>query len=309
MTTSTPQQPPSVLAVIGPTATGKTLLGAKLAKTLHSEVISVDSQLIYEELAIGVARPTEAEMLGVPHHLIGVLPPIAEFSAGDYVTLARPILDRLLAEQKVPLLVGGTGFYLRALLQPAHLPKAPINPDLRSQFNQRVLDEGPQALYETLRGLDPQRAKELHPNDTARVMRALEIIDFTEKPIPITPTFSQYPLTIVGLTYADRERHLQVIADRLQKMIQAGFLAEVEALYSRYGNCQALQKAHGYPELVDVLEGKRSLESAMAQININIRQYSKRQMTWFRKVPGIQWYFVDEQSIDEVMTSVIHQFV
>ncbi len=300
---------PEVIAIVGPTATGKTLVGAAVAKHLQSQVISVDSQLVYDALSIGVARPTEEEMQGVPHHMIGVVPPTSEFSASTYTAMARPILDELLAKNKIPVLAGGTGFYLRALLQPAHVPEVPQMPGFRQALFQRAEREGRAALYQELQQKDPQRATELYANDLPRIVRALEIIEYTGKPVQKTPQTFAYPTLVVGLTYADREAHIRKIRIRLEEMVAAGFLAEVEQLYTRYGNCHALQKAHGYPELLDVLLGKRSLEDALDQVEINIRQYSKRQMTWFKRLPDIQWFYVDQTPVREVITAVIDGIV
>jgi len=300
-----PQKRPEMLAVVGPTATGKTIIGVRLAKALHSEVISVDSQLVYQGLNIGVAKPTPDEMLGVPHHMIDVVPPTASFSAGDYAEIARPILEQLLSENKSPILVGGTGFYLRALLQPAHLPKVVTDPAIRAQLKNRLSVEGSEALYAELNQRDPQRAAKLHPHDSVRVIRALEMIHHTGQPIPETPTGFASPIQVIGLAYADRQKHITTIRRRLDRMMADGFLAEVEHLYNTYGLCLGMQKAHGYPELVDVITGKRSLEDAMAQIEINIRQYSRRQMTWFRKIPGIQWFYVDETDSQEIARQVL----
>lgn len=296
---------PEILAVVGPTATGKTIIGAQLAKWLQSEVISVDSQLVYQELAIGVAKPTPAEMQGVPHHMIGVVPPTTVFSAGDYAQQARPILAGVLAQHKVPVLVGGTGFYFRSLLQPQHLPDVPPNPRIRAELQDRLQQAGPEALHHLLQEKDPVRAQQIHPHDRVRLIRALEIVALTGQPVPKTLWHSAYPMQAIGLTYRNRDIHLQKIRDRLHQMMAAGFLDEVSGLYQHYGFCFALQNAHGYPELVDVLEGKRTVEDALAQIEINIRQYSKRQMTWFRKLPDIHWFYVDEQTPAEIVSAVI----
>ena len=295
---------PEVVAVVGPTATGKTIVGAAVAKALGSEVISVDSQLIYSELSIGVARPTEAEMQGVPHHLIGFVSPEVDFSAGDYVEAASPLMHGLRAQGKSPVFVGGTGFYLRALLQPRHIPDVPVSPALRAEYKALAEDHGNQALYERLHRQDPNRAAQLHPNDRVRVMRALEIVELTGRPVPQTQIHPAYPTRAYGLTYANREAHVSKIRRRLEEMITAGFLEEVETVYARYGACPALKKAHGYPELLAVLQGKRTLEDALDQIEINIRQYSKRQMTWFRQFPNILWFYVDETPLDEIVTNI-----
>jgi tRNA dimethylallyltransferase len=303
-----PSSKPEVIVVTGPTATGKTVIGAAVAKALQSEVISVDSQQVYQDMDIGVARPTPEEMHGVPHHMIGVVSPAEEFSAGQYAEMARPILERLLSEGKVPVLVGGTGFYLRALLQPEHLPHVQIDPEIRAALKERVKIDGLDSLYRELRWRDPERAEQIHPHDEVRIIRALEIIYITGNPVPRTPQELAYSTLAAGLTFANRQRHIKAIHDRLLCMMDAGFLEEVRGLYEKYGFCPAMQKAHGYPELVQVIHGQRTLDNALIQIEINIRQYSKRQMTWFRKFPGIRWYAVDEAVKDEVITDVVKQY-
>ncbi len=300
-----PKQPPEVIVVAGPTATGKTRVGASIAKHLGSEVISADSQLVYQELSIGVAKPTAEEMHGVVHHMIDVVTPTEQFSAGQYADMARPILERLLSEGRSPVVVGGTGFYIRALLQPGHIPQVPVDEAYRAQLRDRLAEEGPEALYQELLVRDPQRASQLHPNDTVRVIRALEIIEATGKPVEASPVEPVYPTRAIGLRYADRERQWAQINRRLEAMMAEGFLEEARQVYGRYGFCEALHNAHGYPELIQVLEGQRTLEDAIGQIQINIRQYSKRQLTWFNRFPGIQWYCVDQMGLDEVVTDVV----
>jgi len=292
---------PETIAIIGPTATGKTRIGVEIAKKLGSDVISVDSQLVYQGLNIGVAKPTIEEMQGIRHHMIDVAPPTVTFSAGDYAEMARPLLKHN------SVLVGGTGFYLRALLQPDHLPPIQTDPRIRARLKEYLASNGPQMLYQNLQNSDPRRAAQLHPNDTTRVIRALEVIEHTGKPIPQTPTHLAFPVKLIGLTYRDRDLHRQIIRTRLRQMMADGFLEEVDALYQTHGFCAAMQKAHGYAELLDVLTGKRTLEDALLQVEINIRQYARRQMTWFRKIPDIHWFYVDETKPDTILLSIIDE--
>jgi tRNA dimethylallyltransferase len=212
--------------------------------------------------------------------------------------MARPLL------KQTAILVGGTGFYLRALLQPDHLPPTETDPSIRNRLKEHLAKNGAEVLYDDLQKLDPRRAAQLHPNDTIRVIRALEVIEQTGKPVPETPTDLAFPVQLIGLAYADRDKHRQVIRTRLHQMMAEGFLEEVESLVQTYGFCAAMQKAHGYPELVDVLAGKRTLEEALLQIEINIRQYARRQMTWFRKMPDIRWFYVDETDSDTILVSI-----
>jgi tRNA dimethylallyltransferase len=279
-----------------------------MAEAWGSEVVSADSQLVYSNLCIGVARPTDAEMRGITHHMIGVVSPTERYSAGQYADQARPILERLQAEGRVPVVVGGTGFYIRTLLQPGHVPSVPPDLVFRARLQAQIQEEqtgGVQALHADLQQLDPRRAAAISPTDTPRIIRALELIHQTGTTVPPTPKTSAYPVQAIGLMYANRTRHREVIRTRLDAMLSAGFLDEVERVYTQYGDCPALQHAHGYPELLDVLLGRRVLEDALEQIALNIYRYSKRQMTWFRSMPDTEWHAVDEQTPEEMMCQVL----
>ena len=283
---------PTVIAVAGPTATGKTRVGAELASLLRTEVVSADSQLVYKELDIGTAKPTEAEKRGIPHHMIDVVAPTVAYSAARYREDALPILSRLHAEGKIPVLVGGTGFYLRALLQGEYYAPVAPNPELREQLKA----ETPEALYQRLQTLDPERASALHPNDTYRVIRALEIVLATGKPVPPTSSDSPFNIHWIVLDWQDRPQHGQLIDARVDEMLAAGWVEEVQGLVNRYGpDAHALQVAHGYPELVRHVLGEMTLADARAKICDNVRRYAKRQRTWFRQQAqgSLQWVYVD----------------
>lgn len=297
---------PLTIAIVGPTATGKTDLGVQLAQALSTEVISADSQLVYRGLDIGVAKPSMAERCGVPHHMIDVIDPTQQYSAGTYATEARPYLESLWASGKTPILVGGTGFYIKALLQPDHVPAVPTNEPLRAYYHDVVQTHGSAQLHAWLQDKDPIRAQALHPHDTPRLIRALEIIEATGQPVPPTPQTLDESVILIGLTYDDRPAHVHRIEERLNQMMAAGFLEETQQLYQHYGWCPGLTHAHGYPELIAVLEGQRPLDDALKQIAINIRQYSKRQMTWFRRWPQIHWITVDTVSKAEQLDQTLN---
>ena len=308
-TATTVQNTPLKVVVLGPTATGKTALGVALAKALQTDVISFDSQLVYRELAIGVAKPTEAERQGVVHHLMDWVDPTQRCSAGTFARKATRLLASFEAQQRPVVLVGGTGFYLRALFDPGHVPPVAINRNFRQAIADRLKACPDTDLHAELHRLDPVRAGQLHPNDTGRLIRALEIIAATGQPIPpLEADGSQNrwamadDICLIGLRFADRTAHIRHIEARLQAMIEAGFLEETQAILNTYGHCQALQHAHGYPELVDVIEGRRTLSDAIEQIGINIRQYSRRQMTWFRSLPNVQWLDVDRHDPQTIVT-------
>ena len=285
---------PFVVAIAGPTATGKTSLGVELAQHLNTEVISADSQLVYQGLTIGTAKPTEAERQGIPHHLIDRVPPTQAYSASDYRRDGLMVLAALIDSRQCAVVVGGTGFYFQHLLQQPQLPDVPPNEAFRSALQAQEL-ASPGCLHQRLTGQDSERAKALHPNDTMRLIRALEIIEATGEPVPTkVKAASPWPVLWLGLGVQDRTWLWQRIEQRVDAMLTAGWLEEVEQLMGKYGpDCHALQVAHGYPELVEVLQGKRSLADAREQIVINVRQYSRRQFVWFKRNPEIQWHWVD----------------
>lgn len=295
MSFTTEQHRKPIIAVVGPTATGKTALGVALAQWLDSEVVSADSQIIYRELDIGTAKPTEEECQGIPHHMINVADPTEAFSAANYQAQAVTHLDRLWSCGKVPIVVGGTGFYVKALLQAEFIPNVSPNPDFRHMMNQLAEREGPLALHRLLEERDPLRAQDLHPHDKVRIIRALEIIEATGNPVPRESKDKSLAVHWLGLTYEDRDKLRARIDQRIESMMTQGWLAEVEELVARYGTAaHALQVAHGYPELAQVVSGQRLLEDALEQVRINIHQYSRRQMTWFRRTPEIHWLLADQ---------------
>ncbi|WP_303674544.1 tRNA (adenosine(37)-N6)-dimethylallyltransferase MiaA [Vampirovibrio chlorellavorus] len=291
---------PRVIAILGPTATGKTALSVEIAQWLGTEIISADSQLIYRELTIGTAKPSPEERGGIPHHLIDVAEPTEAYSAANYQTEASAILKILQQAGKIPVVTGGTGFYLKALLQADFIPGVPPNADFREAMHRLAQQHGSAHLHDRLKALDPIRAAALHPNDTVRIIRALEIIEATGLPVPNAPVQKSLDVLWLGLMYQDRDLLRARIDQRIEAMMQAGWLAEVESLVRRYGpQAHALHVAHGYPELMSVALGECTLPEALERVRLNIHQYSRRQMTWFRRNPEIHWLACDTLNLDE----------
>jgi tRNA dimethylallyltransferase len=294
------------IAVVGPTATGKTALGIEIAKALETEILSADSRIIYRELNIGTAKPTLEEMQGIPHHMLDRAAPTEAYSVSRYQEEARPLAEALHRAGKLPVVVGGTGFYLRALLQEEFVPPVPPDEAFRAEMQQLAARHGSPWLHARLAERDPQRAAALHPNDRFRIIRALEIIHQTGAEVPNQPKPLGYDVLWIGLTYADRDKLRARIDERIVAMMQAGWLEEVADLMRRYGpEAEALTKTHGYPELVGHLQGKLSLEEALESIRIQIHQYARRQMTWFRRNPEIYWLSVDELGMEGVMRQAL----
>lgn len=285
---------PTVVAVVGPTATGKTAISAQLAQALGGEVISADSQLVYRGLDIGTAKPTEAETQGIPHHMIDRVEPTEAYSVAQYQEAASGILRARLAEGKPVIVTGGTGFYLRALLQESFIPDIPPDPTFREHLQALAAEKGRPHLHELLRQKDPRRAGQLHPNDLVRVIRALEIIEQTGAPVPDNRSGTGLDVRWIGLGVESRDWLRARIDARIDAMLAGGWETEVEHLIKTYGpEAHALRVAHGYPELVELLQGRRSRKSAIEQIRINIHQYATRQFTWFNRNPQVNWLQVD----------------
>lgn len=280
-----------VLVICGATATGKTSLAVDCAKALNSEVISADSQLVYRGLNIGTAKPTMAEMQGVTHHLIDIVGAGENFSVSDYEERALPIIERLLAEGKTPVVCGGTGFYINSILYNLGYGNVKADASVRARYEAMLAERGKEYLFGLLKQVDPESAEKLHVNDTKRVIRVLEIYDVSgkkksEQNDEMKPRFDYLA---VAIDYPRSELYNRIDC-RVDVMFNSGLIDEVKKLKS-VGideKCQSMQ-AIGYKE---VLEGLKSglNESAMRDIiKKNTRHYAKRQITFFKKLKGIVW--------------------
>ena len=286
---------PKIVCVVGPTACGKTTLGVLLAKQFHGEVVSADSMQIYRGMTIGTAAPTEKEMDGVPHHMVAVADPAEQWSAARYAETAIPIIDDILARGKLPVLVGGTGLWLDAVVKGHGFAGGHAGGEGRKTLQKRLEAEGIEPLLEELRQVDPETAKRLHPADEKRILRALEVYLETGKTISAHNAETKdlpprYDAIWIGLRFADREDMKALIDRRVDKMAEEGLVEEVRALLESGlpRNATALQ-AIGYKEFLGVLEGTATEAEALAEVKLRSRQYAKRQLTWLRRNPAIHW--------------------
>jgi tRNA dimethylallyltransferase len=273
-----------VLVLTGPTATGKTALGVMLAERLGGEIVSADSMQIYRGMEIGSAAPTAEEMRGVPHHLISFLDPREAYSVGRYVEDASAAVEDILARGKLPIIVGGTLLYIESLL--AGRDFTPLDTELRASLENEYDALGGEAMLERLRGVDPRTA--LHPNDKKRVVRALEIYELTGKTKTEFDELSRlapprWPSVRIALDFADRADLYARIDARVDRMFEAGLVAETEALLASGVDDKATSmQAIGYKELVPALRGETTLEAAREDIKRASRRYAKRQLSWLR---------------------------
>ena len=286
--------PPQVVCVVGPTASGKTALGVWLAKHYNGEVVSCDSMQIYRRMDIGTAKPTREEMDGVPHHMIDVADPEEDYSAERYRREAVPVVDDILARGKLPIIVGGTGLYLDALLNGHDF--AVKSTGWREKLQKKYDEEGIQPLWEALTEIDPESATRLHPMDTKRVIRALEVWYETGETISAHNAATRllpprYTALKLGLNYEDRADLYARIDARVEEMAAAGLADEVRALLESgvSSGCTAMQ-AIGYKELCAAVEDGGDLTAALDEVKLRSRQYAKRQLTWFRRDRTTQWY-------------------
>lgn len=287
-----------VIAVIGPTASGKTELAVNIAKHFNGEVISGDSMQIYKEMSIGTAKPTIEEMQGIEHHLVDFLEPDKTFSVVDYVNMAKEEISKIYSKNKLPIVAGGTGLYIDSLLLNSSFLEVESDPNVRSMLEERLQNEGPKMLYEELMGIDPERAKSLHPNNTVRVLRALEVYyisgkTMTEHNALQKKANSPYNILWFGITYKNRDLLYERINKRVDDMISRGLLDETKMLREK-GFSKTAAQAIGYKELFDFLDGKQSMEEAIERLKQETRRYAKRQLTWFRRNPSILWVYRDE---------------
>ena len=288
---------PKIVCIAGPTACGKTTLGVLLAQRFCGEVVSVDSMQIYRGMTVGTAAPTAEEMQGVPHHMIAVADPAEQWSAAEYVSRATPVVDDILARGKLPVLVGGTGLWMDALIRGHGFAKGHAGGAIRRELEARLEREGIAPLLEELRQVDPESAERLHPADTKRILRALEVYRETGSTISAHNAATRmipprYDAVWIGLQFADRADMKALIDRRVDKMVQEGLLDEVRALLAMGlpRNATAMQ-AIGYKEFLGVLDGALTEPEAIERVKLRSRQYAKRQLTWLRRNPDIHWIF------------------
>ena len=290
-----------IICVVGPTACGKTRLGVLLAKKYDGEVVSADSMQIYKGMTIGTAAPTEDEMEGVPHHMIAVADPAEQWSAARYAQAAIPIVEDILARGKRPILVGGTGLWLDAVVKGHGFAGGCAGGAVRKELQDRLAREGIGELLEELQQADPEAAERLHPADTKRILRALEVYRETGKTISAHNAETaalppRYDAVWIGLQFRDRADMKALIDRRVDAMVAAGLLDEVRSLLQSGlpRDATALQ-AIGYKELLRVLDGTATEAEAIAEVKLRSRQYAKRQLTWLRRNPDIRWIWWEKE--------------
>lgn len=273
-----------VIAVVGATASGKTAYAVELAKQIDGEIISADSRLVYKGFDIGTAKPTIEERQGIPHHIIDIVEPDFNYSAGLYAKEAEKCIDDILSRGKTPIIAGGTGLYFNILLNNYELPEIEPDWELRKSLNELSYDELEQMLYE----LDKDAFVE--KNDKKKAIRYIEIIKSTGKPLNQSRGVNniQYDVEWIGLNFP-REELYDRINKRVDLMMEQGLVEETKNLLEKYGRIANIIDTIGYREIIMALDGIMSMEDAVEKLKQNTRNYAKRQLTWFRKNENIKW--------------------
>ena len=313
MSADKPSRP--VIAIVGPTASGKSSFGIAVALQLNGEIINCDSVQVYQGIQIATAKVPPDERQGIPHHLIDFVSPRINYTAGDWAREAAKTIEEVENRGRVPLLVGGTGLYLRALRQP-FFPSPPTDEKIRQRLNRIREQRGAEHLYRVLERLDPEMAEELFPRDWPRVQRAIEVRLQTGLPMSEQmdsrpePPESARRLRIFAINPPRNELYERINA-RTESHFAAGLVKEVSDLIAEgVPSTSNALGAHGYRRVVEYLEGKRDLASAIEQTKLDVRHYAKRQLTWFRREPGVVWCegFGDESVVQERVLQLIKRY-
>ena len=305
---------PKIVCVAGPTACGKTTLGVLLARRFHGEVVSADSMQIYRGMTVGTAAPTEAEMQGVPHHMIAVAEPSEQWSAAEYVAKATPIVDDILFRGKLPILVGGTGLYVQSFLYGVRFTKEKAPDGLREQLAAELAEKGPETMYAQLQAVDPEAAAAIHPNNQVRVLRALEHYRATgkrlsEQKAESLPAERPYRSLVLGLDFPERAQLYRRIDLRVDKMMENGLLPEAELVYQNRERFKTAAQAIGYKEFFPYFEGNAALEDCAEKLKQASRNYAKRQLTWFRHMDGVVWLDAAAPDVTEQAVRLTQDFL
>ncbi len=299
-----------LVVIVGPTAVGKTAVGIGVARRLGGEILSGDSMQVYRLMDIGTDKPTVEERRGVPHHLIDIVYPHEDFSVADFQRRASMAIADIWGRGRLPLLVGGTGLYISAVIQGYYFPELPADRGLRALLTARAREQGGEELHRELLGIDPDTARRVHPHDLRRLVRALEVYYRTGRSLSSFKREqsgrSPYDLLVLGLIM-DRQTIYRWIEKRVDRMLERGLVEEVAGLLGQgYHEKLKPMQGLGYKELAAYLLGRSTLAEAVRLLKRNTRHLAKRQLTWFRRDPRIHWLSLEEDTkVDDVVAKIV----
>lgn len=305
---------PRVVAVGGPTASGKTALSVALARAFDGEIINADSMQIYKNLDVGTAKPSTEERQGIPHYLLDFLPPETPYSVADFTAAADPLIRDITARGRLPLVVGGTGLYITSLLSGMAFAPEKTDPAIRARLQARADTEGGAALYAELQRVDPDYAAQVHPNNLPRVIRALELFEATGRRMSdqrreARPAEAPYHALCLCLTCRDRAVLYSRIDRRVDEMVENGVLDEARQVYDHRDAYRTAAQAIGYKEFFPYFEGTAGLTECTERLKQATRNYAKRQLTWFRRQNDAVWLYLDEEDVTEHACTLVRAFL
>lgn len=300
--------PIPLLCIVGPTATGKTETAVAVAEAMGGEVVSADSMLVYRYMDIGTAKPSIEEMRGIPHHMIDIVDPSENFTVAVYARMAHELIPAIRSRGKIPMLVGGTGLYIRSVADGFNFSVTGPDPGYRKSLEEYLNQKGPYELHALLAAVDTGAAARLHPNDTKRIIRAMEVFHQTGRPMSALSSSnvkSDYNLLMFGLTM-NREKLYRRIEHRVDQMIDRGLVNEVRDLRAKgYDQSMTSMQGLGYKEIINFLEGEMTLQEAVETLKRSTRRFAKRQLTWFRRDQRIKWLDIDNYRDGQEITMEI----
>ena len=305
---------PKVVAIGGPTASGKTALSLAIAKQFSGEVISADSMQIYRGLDVGTAKATAEEQAQAPHHLLNIRDPSEAFSVAEYVRLADAKIRELTAKGHLPIVTGGTGLYISSLLDGISFTEQKSDPTLRTALQGRAENEGIEPLYEELKAIDPEAAAKIHPNNHGRVIRARELYCLTGKTMTqqkaeSRPAQKPYDALVLCLGGGERAALYERIDRRVELMMQNGILPEAERVWQNRERYKTAAQAIGYKEFFPYFEGTASLKECCEKLKQFSRNYAKRQLTWFKRMEGVHWLDMTAPGEEQKALALVKAFL
>ncbi|MGM8365065.1 tRNA (adenosine(37)-N6)-dimethylallyltransferase MiaA [Virgibacillus sp. W0181] len=299
----------TVVAIVGPTAVGKTTLSIEMAKAFNGEVINGDAMQVYKGMDVGTAKITSEEMKGINHYMLDIIPPDEDFTAADFQYNVEKYVNSITAKSKLPIIVGGSGLYIQAAIYGYSFSNHKRNPDYTAELERLVNEKGAEYLHNELKRIDPHQAHKIHPNNYRRVIRALEIYETTGTPMSDHHKHENkeplYNIFFIGLEM-ERSILYNQINKRCDQMIANGLIDEVKLLYDKGYEKSTAMKAIGYKEFLSYIKGEQSMEDSIELFKRNSRRYAKRQYTWFKNKMNIQWYPITPDNASESFRTILN---
>ncbi|WP_430785791.1 tRNA (adenosine(37)-N6)-dimethylallyltransferase MiaA [Virgibacillus flavescens] len=296
-----------VIAIVGPTAVGKTKLSLEIAKKFNGQIISGDSMQIYKGMDIGTAKISEDEKQGLPHYMIDIKDPAESFSAADFQQLVKSYIDKISIDEQLPIIVGGSGLYIQSTLYNYNFSNDARDEKITHELEKELEEKGAAHFYNRLKEIDPEQASKIHPNNHRRLIRAIEIHETTGKTMSVLKNEqkdSDYEPILIGLEM-DRKMLYDQINMRIDKMMEDGLLSEVHKLYTNGLENHQSMRAIGYKEFIPYFKGEYTLEVAIELLKRNSRRFAKRQYTWFKNKMDVTWYTVTPETINQKFKTIL----